>query len=58
MHVGEHLASKRRGPASSPLGRREVDVHGVKYMIWAAEEEIAPGKALEALWFFTKKNQQ
>ncbi|EYC26999.1 hypothetical protein Y032_0009g466 [Ancylostoma ceylanicum] len=59
IRIKEHMATKRRGNLTSPLGRHKVEVHNgndfdVRCEILALESEISARKALEAAWIFTK----
>ena len=59
IRIKEHLAGKRRGNVSTPLGKHKVEVHHdsdyeVKCVILAHETEITARKALEAAWICTK----
>ena len=58
IRVKEHLASKRKGTLTSPLGRHKLEAHGgddfdVRCIILACETEITARKALEAAWIYT-----
>ncbi|EYB98371.1 hypothetical protein Y032_0131g1582 [Ancylostoma ceylanicum] len=53
VRIEEHMATKRRGNVTSPLGRHRVETHSgndfnVKCRILAFENDIAERKALEA----------
>ncbi|VDL75157.1 unnamed protein product [Nippostrongylus brasiliensis] len=53
--INEHLASKRRGSITSPLGRHRNEVHDgndfdIVCRILSYEAEISSRKALEAFW--------
>ncbi|EYB87797.1 hypothetical protein Y032_0257g408 [Ancylostoma ceylanicum] len=55
VRIKEHLASKRRGSLTSPLGRHKNEVHGgndfgIKCNILTYETEVSARKALEAFW--------
>ena len=59
IRVREHLASKRSGTLTSPLGRHKLETHhgddfDVKCTILAYETEITARKALEAAWILTR----
>ena len=59
IRIKEHLAGKRRGNISTPLGRHKVEVHHdsdyeVKCVILAHETEIVARKALEAAWICSR----
>ncbi|EYC11702.1 hypothetical protein Y032_0050g2055 [Ancylostoma ceylanicum] len=55
VRIKEHLASKRRGSLTTPLGRHRINAHcgndfNVKCTILTCEAEISARKALEAFW--------
>ncbi|EYB88719.1 hypothetical protein Y032_0242g3412 [Ancylostoma ceylanicum] len=59
VRIKEHLATKRRGNLTSPLGRHKNEVHSgsdfnVRCSILAIESEISARKALEAAWILTR----
>ena len=59
VRVKEHLASKRRGSLTAPLGRHKHETHGgddydVKCMILAYEKETSARKVLEAFWITSR----
>ena len=59
VRIKEHMATKRRGNVTSPLGRHRVETHSgndfnVKCIILAFENDIAERKVLEAAWISTR----
>ncbi|EYB99831.1 hypothetical protein Y032_0119g793 [Ancylostoma ceylanicum] len=59
VRIREHMATKRRGNLTSPLGRHKIEAHGgndfdIKCKILAYEDDISARKALEAAWIFTR----
>ncbi|EYC41711.1 hypothetical protein Y032_0559g3451 [Ancylostoma ceylanicum] len=59
VRIKEHLASKRRGSLTSPLGRHRINAHygiefNVKCTILTCEAEIPARKELEAFWISVK----
>ncbi|EYC21254.1 hypothetical protein Y032_0020g81 [Ancylostoma ceylanicum] len=59
VRIREHMATKRRGNLTSPLGRHKIEAHGgndfdIKCKILAFEDDISARKALEAAWIFTR----
>ena len=59
IRVNEHLASKKRGSAVSPVGKHRADHGGndfcVKCTILAHESKIAARKALEASFILSRQ---
>ena len=59
VRLKEHVASKRRGILTTPLGRHKAEAHGgndfkVKCTILSYETEICARKILEAAWILTR----
>ena len=59
VRVNEHLASKRRRSAISPLGKHRQDEHNgtdfdISTTILAIEHDISARKTLEVLWIHTR----
>ncbi|EYC27722.1 hypothetical protein Y032_0008g148 [Ancylostoma ceylanicum] len=59
VRIKEHIAAKKRGKLTTPLGRHRIEVHdgddfNIRCKILAYESEISARKALEAAWILTE----
>ena len=59
IRVKEHLASKKKGSLTTPLGKHRVEFHcgkdfEIRCTILAHEYDTTSRKALEAFWIFAR----